>query len=165
MGFQSVDELEHFSFRDCQINTFRVTEEGLFLEVEALIVKANNSQNTNYTDSYAGTTQIRLLGGELLSGFQEGYKYYDANDVLVNEVPDKPLPEAKLKGLPKKCAGAYLFAMEKREPVNGKQHYAIGIEFAEDSDYGSNLSETYHLEISFQKAVVNWEQYMNRVQD
>ena len=85
MGFQSVDELEHFSFRDCQINTFRVTEEGLFLEVEALIVKANNSQNTNYTESYAGTTRILFEDGKLLSGKKDGYKYYDANEVLLSD--------------------------------------------------------------------------------
>lgn len=165
MGFQSVNELEQFSFEDCQITIFRANDEGLFFEVEALIVKARNSQNTNYTDSYAGTTQIRLQGGKIISAFKEGYKYYDANDVLVNEIPDQALEEGEIKSFPGKCEGAFLFAMEKREDIEGQIHYAIGIEFADDSDFGSNVTETYQLDIVFDKAIVNWERYMNRVQN
>ena len=60
VAYKSVDELEHFRFDDCQIDTFAVTENGVELMVEALIVRADNSQNTNYTESYAGTTKIRI---------------------------------------------------------------------------------------------------------
>ena len=66
MAYKSVDELEHFRFDDCQIDTFVVTENGVELMVEALIVKADNSQNTNYTESYAGTTKIRITDGKLI---------------------------------------------------------------------------------------------------
>ena len=52
VAYKSVDELEHFRFDDCQINTFAVTENGVELMVEALIVRADNSQNTNYTERY-----------------------------------------------------------------------------------------------------------------
>ena len=51
VAYKSVDELEHFRFDDCQIDTFAVTENGVELMVEALIVRADNSQNTNYTES------------------------------------------------------------------------------------------------------------------
>ena len=46
VAYKSVDELEHFRFDDCQIDTFAVTENGVELMVEALIVRADNSQNT-----------------------------------------------------------------------------------------------------------------------
>ena len=45
VAYKSVDELEHFRFDDCQIDTFAVTENGVELMVEALIVRADNSQN------------------------------------------------------------------------------------------------------------------------
>ena len=51
VAYKSVDELEHFRFDDCQIDTFAVTENGVELMVEALIVRADNSQNTNDTES------------------------------------------------------------------------------------------------------------------
>lgn len=87
VAYKSVDELEHFRFDDCQIDTFAVTENGVELMVEALIVRADNSQNTNYTESYAGTTKIRITDGKLIRCVRDGYKYYDANDVLQSEVP------------------------------------------------------------------------------
>ena len=40
VAYKSVDELEHFRFDDCQIDTFAVTENGVELMVEALIVRA-----------------------------------------------------------------------------------------------------------------------------
>ena len=59
VAYTSVDELEHFRFDDCQINTFAVTENGVELMVEALIVRADNSQNTNYTE----TPEIFICSG------------------------------------------------------------------------------------------------------
>ena len=56
MAYKSMDEIEQFRFDDCQIDSFRTIGQDLILEVEALIVRANNSQNTNYTESYADTT-------------------------------------------------------------------------------------------------------------
>ena len=35
VAYKSVDELEHFRFDDCQIDTFAVTENGVELMVEA----------------------------------------------------------------------------------------------------------------------------------
>ena len=42
-----MDEIEQFRFDDCQIGSVRTIGQDLILEVEALIVRANNSQNTN----------------------------------------------------------------------------------------------------------------------
>ena len=44
VAYKSVDELEHFRFDDCQIDTFAVTENGVELMVEALIVRAARIQ-------------------------------------------------------------------------------------------------------------------------
>lgn len=73
--------------------------------VEALIVRADNSQNTNYTESYAGTTKIRITDGKLIRCVRDGYKYYDANDVLQSEVPDYELSVAETTDFPKPVKG------------------------------------------------------------
>ena len=80
MAYKSMDEIEQFRFDDCQIDSFRTIGQDLILEVEALIVRANNSQNTNYTESYADTTRISLHGGRLEKVVKDGYRYYEAND-------------------------------------------------------------------------------------
>lgn len=164
MGFQSVNEMEHFSYEDCRVKSFQIGKDGIFLEVEALIVKPNNSQNANYTESYADVAQIRLQSGKIVKALQEGYKYYDANDVLINEIPDRNLEEVELKQFPQKCTGAYLFAVEQRDNVEGFLHYAMGFELAKEDTYGSEVSDSYQLDVVCDKAIVNWERYLNRVQ-
>lgn len=161
MKYKSVNEIEKFSFEDCVINKFEVKEDRINLELDALIVKQDNSQNTNYTESYAGTTQVRLIGGKILSAIKEGYKYYNADDVLLKETPDEPLTQEQILELAKTCQGAYLFSMMKKEERDGIYIYSIGIEFADDEGV---MSDSYQLEVTFENAIFQWDFYMNRVQ-
>lgn len=162
MGFQSIDEIEKFSFEDCKIDKFQVKENQICMELEALIVKPDNSQNTNYTESYAATTTVKFAKGKILSGMKDGYKYYDANDVLQKEVPDEPLTEEQLKEFPISCEGAYLFSMEKLRQENDLYYYELSIEFGDEED--NSVADSYRLQICFEKAVFTWEEYLNRVQ-
>lgn len=164
MKYQSINEIEKFSFEDCRISKFEVKEDRIQLELEALIVKPDNSQNTNYTESYAGTTNARFIGGKILSGIKEGYRYYDANDVLLKETPDEPLTMEQILKLIRACAGAYLFLMEKKTETDGLYCYSLGIELVDSSEEVDVMSDSYQLEISFEKAIFDWEFYMNRVQ-
>lgn len=156
MAFKSVDEIDKFRFDDCQISHFKVMDHSVELEVEALIVKADNSQNTNYTESYAGTALIRLPDSLLVRCVRDGYKYYDANDVLQSEVPDYELSVAETKAFPDTCEGAYLYEMKKEDG------YVLGIEFADPED--NMVGDSYQVFIKCKNAVVTWERYMNRVQ-
>ena len=64
MKYQSVNEFSHFSFSDCVLTEMSASPAGIQLTLEALIVLPENSQNTNFTASYAGTVQLRLIGGQ-----------------------------------------------------------------------------------------------------
>ena len=148
VAYKSVDELEHFRFDDCQIDTFAVTENGVELMVEALIVRADNSQNTNYTESYAGTTKIRITDGKLIRCVR---------DVLQSEVPDYELSVAETTDFPKTCEGAYLFEMKR--DADG---YVLGIEFVDPED--QTVGDSYQVYVTGTQVAMLWEQYMNRVQ-
>lgn len=159
MGFQSVNELEQFSFQDAQIKDFQVSEGVIFFELEAVIVKARNSQNANFTDSYAGTLSMRLLGGKIQKAVKEGYKYYDANDVLVEEIPDEALSEEEIAALVKASKDYYLFDVVKVEDDQntiGHFLYLFGLDADEET--------SYWFQIEFDKSILEWERYMNRVQ-
>lgn len=162
MGFQSVNEIEKFSFEDCRICKFQVDQQQVCMELEALIVKPDNSQNTNYTESYAADTKVKLEHGSILSGVKDGYKYYDANDVLLKEVPDETLTKEQLAQLLTKCPGAFLFSMEKLKQEDNRYYYEMSIEFQDEED--NTVADSYRLQICFEKAVFSWEQYLNRVQ-
>ena len=97
MSFKSVNEVEKFRYDDCCIIKRKDIEADLVLEVEALIVKGNNSQNTNYTESYADVTQIIFKDATIVKGIKDGMRRYDADDYVLfvekaNEDPYDTLP-------------------------------------------------------------------------
>lgn len=162
MGYESINEIEKFGFEDCRIVNFRLGDNVIAMELEALIVRRNNSQNTNFTESYAGTTTARLLGGSVIKVIKDGYKYYNANDVLVKEIPDRELSIEERQELFSKIPGAYLYFMDKEKEEDGLFTYSIGIEFVDEEE--NTMSDSYSILVSFEKAVFSWERYMNRVQ-
>ncbi len=165
MKYKAIDEMEHFGFRDAKIIEFERSDAGLKLVLEAVIVKANNSQNSNYTDSYAGELTMRLVGGKIQKGVREGYKYYDANDVLVEEVPDTPLTEDEITALLAGAKDDYLFDVAKvndAENKTGHFLYLFGIDVPGESDEDEIVS--YWLQIEFAQSILEWDRYMNRVQ-
>lgn len=163
MGFKSVNEIEKFTFDDCVISSFKVNEAGIILVLEALIVDSNNSQNTNYTESYADTTTVRLLDGKIISAKKDGYRYYDANEVLMEEVPDTVLSDVETENIIKICEGAYLYYMEKDADNESSENiYNIGLEFTDEED--NTAADSYEIKVSFKEAIFAWERYLNRVQ-
>lgn len=164
MRFQSINEIEKFSFDDCEIQKFEVQENQIYMELEALIVRPQNSQNTNYTESYAGTTYVRLQEGRLVSVVKEGYRYYDANDCLISEVPDEMLSAAEIEKMIKRLKGALLFVMEKKKEENGVCTYSMRLEFPNQEEYDDTVTESYELIVEFKQAIFEWDFYMNRVQ-
>lgn len=160
MKYMSINELDTFDFKDAVIKAFHKMENTILIELEAVIVKANNSQNTNFTTSYAGTCNMTLKGAILQKAILEGYRYYDANDVLKEEVPDTPLEGEALQKVLRELEGAYLWAVVpvcEKENTTGHYLYQLGIEKDEDI--------SYWLQIEFLEGCMEWDRYMNRVQD
>lgn len=164
MSFQSVNEIEKFSFEDCQVMKIEVAEGKITMELEALIVMPNNSQNTNYTESYAGTTSVTLNGGKIIKGVKQGYKYYDANETLLEEIPDVELSMEETLAFVKECKEYYLYRMDKLSEEKGVYTYSLEIEVPNDEVYDTSATQDYLLEISFTQATFRWEHYLNRVQ-
>ena len=67
--FKSIDETDKFSYTDCVISDIEKAEDGYIFNVEALIVKENNSQNSNFTESFAGPSKIKFVDGKLAVDF------------------------------------------------------------------------------------------------
>lgn len=160
MSFKSVNEIDKFCFDDSQITEFKVDDRGILIELEALIVMPNNSQNTNYTKSYAGTTSVDLENGRVISIVKEGWKVYDANDRLVEDHPDEEVSLSELPSLTKKFKDAFLYRM-----VPEADGYDINVEITVDDDPQGFESDIYRLHVIFDNAVFRWDRYMSRVQE
>lgn len=160
MKFESVNELEKFSFEDCVITGLEERPERFILNLEALIVLPENSQNTNFTKSYAGDAVLSLVNWQLVSAVREGFRYYDSDGKLLSETPDEPLDQEALKALWARLPGAYLFSVKRQE----SGAWSFRAEFPPEETYDTLPSESYELVFSFETARVEWDYYMNRVQ-
>lgn len=165
MSFKSVDEIFNFDFQDAQIFNFKATDEMISFELESLIVEPENSQNENYTKSYAATTKVRLMDGKIVSGLKDGYKRYDANDKLIEEVPDSYIENSSLLTILKNSKGAFLFAMDANDDSKeGSFSYNVSFEFPSKEAYDNLGSVSYQVKMTFSKAIFEWDRYMNKVQ-
>lgn len=158
MGFCSKNEIDKFGYNDCVITKAQITDSEINLELEALIVKAANSQNTNFTDSYAGEAVCVLQEAGIDLVTKAGYRYYDANDNLIEEKPDEvvKLTDAELSEL---ISDTYLADIEKNDDGT---YNLVSEEIKEDI---SENAEIYVIKVSCKDIIISWERYMNRVQN
>ena len=158
--FISVNETEQFGYTDATIVKSKVGEDYIELNVEALIVKSNNSQNSNYTDSYADIATIMIEDFKQLSFIKEGYKKYSANDELLFEIPDEEVKDKSLKDFLLTQESLYLPSFNANQIddcFEGIMEFELPAEMGE-------MSDTYELKFEFSKVKISWDKYLNRVQ-
>lgn len=159
--FNAINEVDNFRYDDCRIIRRKNTESDIVMEVEALIVRSGNSQNSNYTESYADVTQICFEKGSVVKGIKDGLKRYDANEKLIEEVPDKELTEESLNEVWNNLGGLYLQGIEQ---IKNSDEYVLFIEKANEDRYDTLPSDTYQIKICCDRVSISWERYLNRVQ-
>lgn len=157
MPFISKNEVDKFDYRDCIAISVKISENNLCLELEALIVKASNSQNTNFTNSYADVTSLVIHNVELQKIIKEGYKRYDANDKLIEEIPDTEVP-LNTVNLSKMFTKTFLIGVKH---MDGDQYI---LEFEMPDDDPNAVTEVYEVRLNTTDVVFHWDRYLNRTQ-
>ena len=119
--------------------------------VEGAVVKDNNSQNEYYTDKYADQMEIRFKNPVIEAVLLEGHKYYDANDNLVEEVPDQKLAEDEYEKIFGKFKENYIFYGGK--PEADKKCYQMIVDVDEDS---------YIVSFYYDKVIAGLNHFLNK---
>ncbi len=153
--FKCIDEIDKFSYDYCVSTGMEWAEDGLLFEVEALIVRENNSQNSNFTESYAGPAVIKLVDGRITDVIKTGFKYYDADGHLLKTVPDEAESPLVWESLFKAFPGNYLPSLEASDGG-----FIIEIEMSEEDGTQGN---SYLLKAEASSVIVTWDKYLNRV--
>ena len=163
--FECNGEVDKFAYDDCKIIKVNVSQNVMAFTVEALAVEPDNSQNNNFTKSYAGDTDIVFTDMQIVKAVKEGYRYYDADGNLVSDEPDRELTEDELKELVKGLEGDYLYGIkEVEDPEAEKKRYVIGIELpAENPEDVTEVTDSYQMLIECKNVKFSWEKYMNRI--
>ena len=157
--FVSKDEIENLGFDDCRIESVEISGQTIDLWVEALIIEPKNSQNEQFTRSYADRTRIRLENCRIVRAVKEGYRSYSADDVLLEEIPDQPLNQEQAQKILKQAPGHYLYDMKKTERQN---EIVLGIEEITEDPTGID-ADSYQVLIECRQVTASWERYLNRV--
>lgn len=161
--YKCINELEHMSFNDASVEDVEIIPgendaiSELVFHISGVIIKADNSCNANYTDSYAGDMELRFKNLEIEALLQEGHKLYDANDVLIEEVPDKPIACEDYKSVIKSFKGCPVFygGSAKTEAVDTEK---LCYQFIIDKE-----EESYVISILYDEAIARWEKFLNKV--
>ena len=87
MSYKSVNEVHTLGFDDCEVQNITVNENYIEIELEALIIRANNSKNENFTDSYADTTEGTTKAAYVADTVTAGYSWQDSSDNNKTKAP------------------------------------------------------------------------------
>ena len=156
MKYKCVNELSKFGFQEAGLISCDYKEGTMNLTFEGVIAMYDNPHNQKFEDCYISATQMRLKNASIVKFFLEGAKYYDANDVLLEEVPDRDImPEACMETIEKLSNSAVFMLREKNTDQEETKCCIMAVDVEED---------TYWMEIQYEKAVIEWERFMNKVQ-
>ena len=157
MKYKSINQLDKFYFRDAALQECKYADNQMTLKMTGVVARYNHPSNETLTDRYIDQTQVRIKGAVITKFFLEGAKYYDANDVLQKEVPDTDiLPEEYEKVFPLFQNSVVFWVKDKEASVRDRFCCEIGI------DVTNEKTDTYWMEVEYEKAVTEWEHFLNK---
>ncbi len=168
MIFECSDEIDTISLQEAVIKDIRIVdgsskataESGeadvsnsswLEIQADAAIVKNGNSVNDYYADKYTDLMEIRFKNPVIEEILLEGHKYYDANDKLVETVPDKPVPPEDYEKTLELFKDREVFYGGR--PDSKRNCYQMIIDVEDDS---------YVISFFYDKVTAGWNHFLNK---
>lgn len=157
MKYKCVNELDTFSFWGAQVQKCEYNTDLLMMEVVGVVAKYSNPCNETFADRYIDKTCVRFKNPNIRKFFLEGAKYYDANNVLQEEVADQDVAEDAYEETFHFLEGGAIFVMTPKDAAQeGKLCCEIAIDVGEE--------DTYWIEAEFDRAVLEWNNFLNKAQ-
>lgn len=156
MKYKCENELNTMSFKDFNVLEISIDKDKLMLMTNGGVAKYDNSCNETLEERYVSETEIRIMDTKIESFYLEGGRYYNADDVLLKEEPDKPIEEDKYKETFKLLKGedATLFFIGSSKQDDGSYVYEIAIDV---------INDTYWIKLTGSRIIIEFDRFMNRV--
>ena len=154
MKYKCENELHTLNFKDFNVLEVKYKENNLTICTNGGIARYDNSCNETLEERYISECEIQFINCNIDRFYLEGGKYYTADDVLIKEVPDEDVKESDIKTTLNKFKeeGLIFFFSGKTENEKYKTELAVDI-----------VNDTYWLNVTADKVVVNFDRFMNRV--
>lgn len=161
MKYKCENNLDKFYFGDANIEKCECQDGHMTLVMDGAAVRYNNPANETLTDRYIDMAQVRLKDMKIRRLFLEGARYYDANDVLMREVPDQEINQEDYEKMFRMFSGASVFTVEEKE-ASDEDSFCCEIALDVTDEEADEMS-TYWMEIEYKKAVTEWEHFLNKM--
>ncbi|MBU5479376.1 hypothetical protein KQI69_09175 [Eubacterium sp. MSJ-13] len=154
MNFRTVDEFENFDFDEAHISGIENRNGHVFLMLDNVMIKANNSCNRDIREMRTNDLVLKLQDGKITSFIKEGVKVYNADGVFQREIPDEIIPIEKYQETFDMLIDKYMLeVIVKRDESSGENTYEFEIEYEEFS---------YLLVVKAAHDTEEWDRFMNK---
>lgn len=154
MNFRTVDEFENFDFDEAHISGIENRGGHVFLMLDNVMIKANNSCNRDIREMRTNDLVLKLQDGKITSFIKEGVKVYNADGVFQREIPDEIIPIEKYQETFDMLIDKYMLeVIVKRDESSGENTYEFEIEYEEFS---------YLLVVKAAHDTEEWDRFMNK---
>lgn len=147
MSFFTENEVGNFDFSEAYIAELRFGLGPFYMLLDNVKILEANSRNRDVRTMRTNGLTFRITEPQIVTVTEEGYKLYNANGVLLQEVPDRTVDPQEYAGLCKELEGAMIYKLEKTGNI-----YRISIDGEERG---------YTLVIKGSGDTEEWERFMN----
>ena len=147
MSFFTENEVEHFDFSEAHIGELRFGLGPFYMLLDNVKILETNSCNRDVRTMRTNGLTFRITDPQVVTVTEEGYKLYNADGVLQQEVPDRTMDPQEYAQLCQALEDAVVYELKKEGNI-----YRISIDGEEHA---------YTLEISGSGDTEEWERFMN----
>ncbi len=148
MGYHTVDELEHFSFKGADILEIREYREQLIFELGYVTILPENSCNRDVRDMGTNQLTLKLFQVKDLEIVLEGYRIFDADGNLKEKYEDEIIDKKDFPATYEALKGSGIYELTKEGEV-----YKFYLDTEE---------RTYLLTVTAEGNSQEWERFMNK---
>lgn len=113
MKYKTTNELHHFSFSEAHIADIRVMSGSFLMVVDNVTIFPENSCNRDIRNMRTNGLELRIWESQVIAVVEEGYKIYDAEGKIQQEVQDREIKQQDYADIFKEMIDCELDAVEK----------------------------------------------------
>ncbi|MCR5272664.1 MAG: subtilin biosynthesis sensor protein SpaK [Lachnospiraceae bacterium] len=150
MAYTVQNELEHFGYNEAVIDGMRVMLENFYLNLQNVLIHPENSMNRDIRDMRTNGFELKIADAKIESFIEEGYKIYDPNGNLSEQVEDKAIEGDDMYKAMEELKGCTIYSIEKKDDI-----YTISID-TED--------HTYLIKVKGASDEEHWDRFLSTAQ-
>ena len=140
MGFFTENEVETFDFGEAHVSELRFGLGPFYMLLDNVKILEKNSCNRDVRTMRTNGLMFRIIDPQIVDVTEEGYKIYNADGVLQQEVPDRAVDPGEYAQLCEKLEDAVVYELKKagdryRIAIDGEEHaYTLEVKGSGDSE-------------------------------